>query len=367
MNPPKLVFHLVYRLGIGGLETLLVNMINKMSDEKYQHKIICLTHSEGLESRLTKDVEIIELNKKNGNDFGLHLNLAKLFRKYKPTILHTYNIPTIEYHFTAWLMGVKGRIHAEHGRDASDPLGKNKKYNYLRKTLSPFIQRYVAVSNDLSSWMLNDLKLPDNKVKLILNGVDTEQFKSVENKVIDQAFVKLGIIGRLDPVKDHKTLFNAVQYLKQKNKNVKLYVIGDGPERNNLADYVHQMHLEDDIVFLGAKKDIAKQLEQLDVFILSSIAEGIPVTLIEAMSCALPTVTTDVGGIPEVVQNNKTGLLVPPKQAEQMADALLNYIDNPDLRLKHGQAGRKRIIEHFSLDAMVEKYTSEYEKLSVKY
>jgi len=367
MNQPKLVFHLVYRLGIGGLETLLVNMINKMPDEKYRHKIICLTHSEGLESRLTKDVEIIELNKKDGNDLGLHLKLARLFRRYKPQILHTYNIPTIEYHFTAWLMGVKGRLHAEHGRDASDPLGKNKKYNYLRKTLSLFIQRYIAVSDDLNNWMLNDLKLPDNKVKLILNGVDTEHFKPVENKEIDQAIVKLGIIGRLDPVKDHKTLFDAIQHLKHKNKNIKLYVIGDGPERDNLAEYVRRMHLEDDIVLLGAKNDIAKQLEQLDVFILSSIAEGIPITLIEAMSCGLPTVTTDVGGIPEVVLNNKTGLLVPSKQANQMADALLNYIDSHELRSKHGRAGRKRITEHFSLDAMVEKYTSEYGKLSSKF
>jgi len=364
MNQPKFVFHLVYRLGIGGLETLLINMINNMSDEKYRHKIICLTNSEGLESRLNKAVEIIELNKKNGNDLSLHFKLASLFRRDKPQILHTYNIPTIEYHFTAWLMGVKGRLHAEHGRDASDPLGKNKKYNFLRKILSPFIQCYVAVSDDLNNWLLNDLRLSNRKVKLILNGVDTNDFNPVATKGTDKAIIQLGIIGRLDPVKDHKTLFDAIQKLKDKHKKLKLSVIGDGSERQKLEEYVHQIHLEEEIAFLGAKNDIAEQLKDLDVFILSSIAEGIPITLIEAMSCGLPTVTTDVGGIPEVVLDNQTGILVSPKQAEQMADALLKYIDHPNLRLKHGKAGRKRIIDHFSLDVMVENYTNLYNDLT---
>ena len=126
------IAHLIYRLDIGGLERVMLNCINQMQGEKFQHVIISLTDANNFAQAENTHIEVFCLGKKQGSDLGIHFKLLKLLRKIKPAILHTYNLPTIEYHPISWLAGVKGHIHAEHGRDIGDPQGLNKIHNFLR-------------------------------------------------------------------------------------------------------------------------------------------------------------------------------------------------------------------------------------------
>jgi sugar transferase (PEP-CTERM/EpsH1 system associated) len=303
-----------------------------------------------------------------------HARLWKLLRKLRPTILHTYNLAAIEYAFTATLAGVPVRIHAEHGRDASDPEGKNRKHNLLRRWLVPFIDCYIPVSGDLQRWLKNAVGVPDAKNLLINNGVDTERFKKDSSQknssalwdVPQDGFV-IGTVGRIQDVKNHAGLIDAFIELQarlpEQKARLRLAIVGDGPLRKTIEEKIASAGIENVVWLPGARTDIADIMQTFSVFALSSIAEGTPVTILEAMSIGLPVVATHVGGIPALVVDHATGILVPPNDADALASALVTYIEQPAIAKQHGAAGRERIERQYSVTAMLAAYTALYDRL----
>lgn len=370
-----LVVHVIYRLDFGGLETLLAECINRMPAQRYRHAIVCLTDYTDFAKKITQPgVNIYALHKAPGLGLGTHVKLWKLLRKLRPTILHTYNLAAIEYAFTATLAGVPIRIHAEHGRDASDPEGKNRKHNLLRRWLVPFIDCYVPVSGDLQRWLKHVVGVPDAKNMLINNGVDTEHFNKRLDKrnssalwnVPQDAYV-IGTVGRLQDVKNHAGLIDAFielqAQLPAEKARLRLAIVGDGPLRKAIEEKVASAGIANVVWLPGASTDIAEIMQGFSVFALSSIAEGTPVTILEAMSVGLPVVATNVGGIPALVLDRVTGTLVPPNDADAMAAALAAYIQQPETATQHGTAGRERIVRHYSVAAMLAAYTALYDRL----
>jgi sugar transferase (PEP-CTERM/EpsH1 system associated) len=371
---PPLVVHLIYRLDFGGLETLLVDCINHMPPERYRHAIVCLTDYTAFADKITRPgVELYALHKQPGLGLGIHLTLFKLLRRLRPAILHTYNFACAEYAVPAWVAGVPVRIHAEHGRDASDPQGLNRKHNGLRRALAPFIDRYVPVSQDLARWLRNVVGIPAPKLELIMNGVDTLRYAphlpaaaTPWSGAAETPFV-IGTVGRLQDVKDQATLIQAFALLcarfPQRRAGLRLAIVGDGPLRARLAQTAEQAGVADLVWFPGARNDIPDLMRSFDVFALSSIAEGTPVTLLEAMACARPVVATAVGGIPEVVQDGVNGALAPAANPQALADALARYVEDPALVALHGAAARDKIERHYSVAAMVGAYAALYGQL----
>lgn len=357
-----IIVHLIYRLDIGGLERVMLNCINQMQGEAFKHIIVSLTDANNFAQSENNLIDVYCLGKKQGSDLGIHFTLFKLLRKIKPAILHTYNLPTIEYHPIAWLAGVKGHIHAEHGRDIGDPQGLNKKHNLLRKLMANFIQCYVSVSEDLHQWLMTTVGISDKKALLIQNGINTERFN--EPKTISKQ-LRFTIVARISPVKDHQNLLNAFTLLKAQlpaETMPTLNIVGDGEQRKQLEQYCHQQGLNT-VAFLGARDDIEQILAQTDVFVLSSIAEGIPMTILEAMSAKTPIVATRVGGIPEVIEQGKEGFLVEKSNAAALAQGLLNYINQPNLILEHGHNARATVLKKFNEKNMVQAYLAQYKKL----
>jgi sugar transferase (PEP-CTERM/EpsH1 system associated) len=372
---PPLVAHLIYRLDIGGLETLLVDTINRMPAHAYRHVVICLTDYTDFAQRITRPgVELYALHKPPGLGLAAHARLFKLLRRLRPAVLHTYNLGTIEYHATALLAGVPGRVHAEHGRDAGDPQGLNRKHNLLRRLLVPLIDRYVPVSRDLDGWLHNVVGIPARKRRLIDNGVDTERFTAGpvaadprEPWQSGDAFV-IGTVGRLQDVKHHAGLIAAFALLRTKvddaqRARLRLVLVGDGPLRARLEQQILEAGLQDCVFLAGARSDVAPVMRSFDLFALSSIAEGTPVTMLEAMASSLPVVSTAVGGIPDLVLDGATGSLVPPSDPHAMAEALAAYVRTPALARIHGAAGRERIEQKYSIAAMLATYVDLYDGL----
>ncbi len=360
-----LVVHLIYRLDFGGLETLLVDCINRMPAHKYRHAIVCLTGYTAFADKITQPgVELYALDKAPGLGLGTHAALFKLLRRLRPAILHTYNLSAIEYSLTAALAGVPIRIHAEHGRDAGDPQGLNRKHNTLRRLMSPFVDRYVPVSLDLRRWLKNVVGIADAKNLLINNGVDTEHFKPAS--AAPEKFV-IGTVGRVQDVKNQAALVDAFIALRalmpDQIDRLRLVIVGDGPLRDKLAAQVAAAGIGEAVWLAGARTDIAEQMRGFSLFALSSIAEGTPVTMLEAMACALPVVSTAVGGIPELIADGVTGTLVPAGDTGAMAAALARYARDPALAARHGAAGRARIEAHNSVTAMVQAYVALYDEL----
>ena len=363
--------HLTYALDVGGLETLLVDCINKMPADQYRHVVVCLTRSSSFAERITQPgVEVYALNKAPGLGLGTHVAFWKLARRLRPTILHTYNLAAMEYAFAATLAGVPVRVHAEHGRDTSDPHGLNPKHNFLRRRLSPFIDCYVPVSEDLNLWLGKVVRISPAKTLFIKNGVDTDKYQPGTHRAkapwTAEHFV-IGTVARVSDIKNHRGLVDAFIRLRAllpaQAANLRLSIVGDGPLLPALRAHVTAAGLDDVVWLPGARSDVAHLVPEFSVFALPSLAEGTPVSLLEAMACALPVVASNVGGIPEVVTEQVEGSLVPPQDTEALAQALARYVAAPALAAQHGRAGRARIVQQYSMAAMVTAYTALYQRL----
>jgi sugar transferase (PEP-CTERM/EpsH1 system associated) len=183
-----LVVHVVYRFRVGGLENGLVNWINHMPPDRYRHVIVCLTRSTAFKTRINRQgVPLVELNKAPGQDLRTHQRFWGILRQLRPDIVHTRNLATLEFQVTSALAGVRGRVHGEHGRDVYDLDGTNIKYNILRRAVRAFVRQYIAVSRDLTQWLIDTVGVRSDRVTQIYNGVDMVKF-SPRKSTSERAF-----------------------------------------------------------------------------------------------------------------------------------------------------------------------------------
>lgn len=373
-----LVAHVLNRFDVGGLETVVVELINATGEDSLRHVVICLSGYSEFRKRIRiSGVDIYTLNKRPGKNVGFYQRLWKLLRRLRPDLVQTYNIGTIDAAISARLAGVRVIVHAEHGRSADDPMGLSAKYNLLRQVMNPFITRYVAVSNDLNRWLVDVVGLPPGKITRIYNGVQVPRpigglSNSQRRAVLPPGFVAPESIvfmnvGRLDPVKDQAGLIqafaHAVNCLGPAGEALRLVIVGDGPESKTLKGLVDACGMPSKILMTGSRADVPLLLEASDIFVLSSVAEGIPMTILEAMACARPVIATAVGGNSEVVADGETGMLVPSGEPRMLAEAICRYVGDPELASRHGAAGRIRVAEHFSREQMVHLYLKLYRDL----
>lgn len=375
MPRPPLIVHIIYRLGIGGLENGLVNLINRLPADQYRHAIICLTDSTEFKQRLTRtDVAIYEMHKQPGQDWGSFVKVFQLLKQLQPAVVHTRNLAAIEYQLCALLAGVPYRVHGEHGWDVFDPDGKNVKYQWLRRLLGLMIQRFIPLSRHLEEYLLTKAGIPEGKITRICNGVDTGRFYpesgrrqlpkdcplALENSIV------IGTVGRMHGVKDQLTLIkafiHACQHADRFAARTRLILVGDGPLREQAIDLLAQHGLSNQAWLPGERNDIPEILRCLDVFVLPSQAEGISNTILEAMATGLPIIATRVGGNPELVIDDLNGYLVAKEHPEQMAGRMVELVLDDDKRKQCAAASLQRAREEFSIDSMVARYQQVYDK-----
>lgn len=373
---PPLIVHVIYRLSMGGMENGLVNLINRMSAERYRHVIVCIDNYTDFRYRINRDdVEIYALHKKPGHDFGVYWRFWKLLRQLKPAIVHTRNLGALEFQLTAFLAGVPHRVQSEHGRDTTDLKGDKRKYLVFRRLINPFVSRHIALSKDLEQWLLQQVGVNRARLCQIYNGVDTERFVPVakrrslpvEGFATDDSIV-IGTIGRMQGEKDQLTLVRAfitlITRMNDGRKKLRLIIIGDGDLRQSALKLLKDAQAEN-LAWLPGNRDDAPQLMQaMDIFVLPSLIEGISNTILEAMATGLPVIATAVGGNPELVEGGNTGMLIGSADPEIMANAIAQYIDSPDMRHRHGRAGRQRVEKFFSMASMVTSYMKTYDDMT---
>jgi sugar transferase (PEP-CTERM/EpsH1 system associated) len=352
------VVHLVYSFGCGGLEKVIANLINYSTEYDVEHVIISLTDEVSMHEQVNENVQLIVLNKEPGNDISSHIQLFKWLKKLKPKAINTYNFGTIEYHIVAKIAGVPIQVHSDHGRGGDDPHGKNKLHNAFRKVMAKFITEYIVVSYDLYQWISTDINVNSKKLSLLFNGVVVPE-KIDHSSGQPKTFVT---VGRLDKVKNQKLLIDAFTHAVNTIDgfdNCVLNIVGDGPLYDELLAQIKMSGMESSIHLLGFRNDITNILNDSDIFVLSSIYEAMPMTILEAMANKIPVICTKVGGISQFISEEQAWF-VESNNCEALANKLNEVRINDVCRLEKVSDAYNLVYEKYAMKQMVEAYMNKY-------
>ncbi len=371
----KLICHIIHRLDYGGLENGLVNLINRLPADRFRHAVVCLSNGTAFRTRIERpDVPVIEIGKRPGKDPAAYARVFRTLRELKPDIVHTRNLPALDMLPVARMAGVRRVIHGEHGLDVLELTGRAQRYTWLRRLTRPFVQQYIAVSQDLADWLESTIGVSGEKITVIHNGVDTDRFcpGAAPSNILPDGFAPehtfiIGHVGRLEEIKDQRLLARAfchmIELRPDLRSSLRLVIVGDGSLRSEIEAILADGGAKDLAWLMGFRDDAPDLYRAFDVFALTSKREGISNTILEAMASGLPVVATDVGGNSETVINGQTGILVPEDDPEAVAKALLTYVDDREMAKTHGRAGRTHSEESFELSTMIDRYAAVYESL----
>ena len=215
-------------------------------------------------------------------------------------------------------------------------------------------KKVITVSQYNKNYLIQKYKIPPNKIEVIHCGIDTDFFKPGKNENKENIILT---VARLHPVKGLEYAIKACALLKQKGYKFKYLIVGEGSERPKLENLIRNLKLENNVFLEGArtKEEVIKYYQKAKIFILPSITEGLPVSLMEAMACELPVIATKVCGVPELVEDGINGYLTPPKDVQQLAQKMEILLNNPELCRRFGKQGRKKVEVEFNLKKEVKK------------
>lgn len=361
------VLHVVLSLSPGGTERVVIELTKKTRPAV--RGVVCLDEAGAWSSQLVEaGIPVTQLGRRPGFRPKLGLDIVRVARRSGARILHCHHYSPFVYGRLATMIAPDLRIvFTEHGR-LSDAAPSAKR-RFANPILARFAGSMNAVSYDLRNHMIES-GFPATRIGVVHNGIDPGPVVTDERAVgarlaldIPQHAPVLGTVGRLDAVKDLPTLFRAVQMLKERWPRIRLLVVGDGAERATLTALCRELNLEKSVLFLGHRDDARAVMPAFDVYVNSSISEGISLTLLEAMAASRPIVATRVGGTAEVVDHDVTGLLVPSRSPGQLAGAIEPLLCSTSLRTAMGHAGRWRMERRFSLDRMARDYAAIYDEV----
>lgn len=370
-----LIAHIIHRLDTGGMENGVVNLLNHLPNDAYRHAVVCMTEASEFRQRIGDTrIPIIELRKREGKDPRVYRQLYRELRSLSPEMVHTRNLATVECQWVARLAGVNRSIHGEHGWDVDDVAGTRLRNRWIRKACRPAVGRYIAVSSHIKNYLVDRLGVSERRIDVIVNGVDITRFyprterdtTPLPDKMTNPESFVIGTVGRLAPVKAQADLIRSFSQLCKtlsQGRNLILVIVGDGPELHSLTSLANRLGLDDQVLFTGETSDTAAYFRSFDVFVLPSVIEGISNTILEAMATGLPVIAGDVGGNPELIVDGETGLLYPVRNLVALGEAIAVFINQPELRKRHGMAGRARVEKELSLDRMVQRYDAVYRQL----
>ncbi|MFH1754239.1 MAG: glycosyltransferase, partial [Candidatus Latescibacterota bacterium] len=355
-NSINTVVQLVENLEVGGLEKMVLALSSNLARERYRTVVFCRGDGGPLREEAAQyGIKVTAFHKKQGFDVRLPVRLAKELRGAKAHILHCHNYGPLVYgSIAARLSPIKGVVYTAHGVRTSRE-GHQRLFYRLGS-----VNQIVTVSENARQLLIKSCGIGADKVLTVPNGINTADYmmdidvgKKKADLGIGRAVSLLGIVARLSPEKDHNTLLQAFSIVCEEFTDVDLVIVGDGELRAILEKKAGELAIDGRVHFLGCRRDIAEILPIFDCFVLSSRSEGLSMTLLEAMAAGLPVVATNVGGNPEVVEDEKTGLIVAHGEPQRLAAAVKRILSNRTRSRAMGDEGRRRVSQLFGIDKMV--------------
>ena len=372
------LLHVITHLPIGGAQDNTLYTVELLNKDKYDISLSCNLNGD-LVSRAKKvkhlklyDVPNLRREVSIINDIRAFLYLYKLIKKENFTIIHTHSSKAgFLGRIAAMFNKTPIVIHTIHGFAFHDYMNSFKKniFIYLEKLSAKWTHGLVTVSN-LNKKKVVDLGIaPIEKLKNIYSGIDLTLFINEKNDQfrkelnLDSNHLLLGSVGRLSNQKDPITMIEAFCIVIKRFPNAHLTLVGDGELRDEILIKIDQLQLNGRVHLTGNKNDPWKIYHSLDLFIMSSIYEGLGRSITEALSCGVPVVCTSVEGVPEIVRDNETGILVPPKDPGALATGIINSLNDMDNAKRMAEEGRKFVNKNFDVNKMVDDIDALYDTL----
>ncbi|MEM9347185.1 MAG: glycosyltransferase [Planctomycetota bacterium] len=371
VEPRPMIAHVLHRLDRAGAEVLAAGLACDLR-ERFDFVFLCLDGLGPLAEALAEDGFVVEsLNRKPGLDHGASRRLNDRLHHHHADLVHAHQYTPFFY--SAMARGLFGKhppiLFTEHGRHYPDK--RSIKRVLANKLLLKRTDQITAVGRFVKEALIKNEGLPGQRIAIVHNGIEpgpepdeADRTRARQLLAIDNDRPVVMQVARLHPVKDHGTALRAWSIVHAKMPNALLVLIGDGPERNKLKQLVEQLNLQDAVHFTGAVENARELIPAADLCVLTSLSEGLSVTLLEAMAAGKPIVATDVGGNPETVIHGETGLLAPRRDIEAIAQSILKLLPNaPYTARTLGKAGRLRLLQAFTADRMHQDYAQHYESL----
>jgi glycosyltransferase involved in cell wall biosynthesis len=360
----------LHSLGVGGAEVLAARLARQQR-AGYRFAFACLDGLGTLGEELRDEgFPVWVLHRGAGVDWRAALRLARLLRRERVALVHAHQYTPFFYAAVArWLGRRVPILFTEHGRHLPDY--PRRKRMLANRFLLGRRDRVVGVGRAVGQALVANEGIPAGRVEVIYNGIDVAAFAAgPDDRTRLRAPLGLGAddlvlmqVARLDYLKDHATAVRALQHVVARRPTARLLLVGDGPERAKIEEETRGRGLAGHVCFLGQRGDVARLLPAADLFLLTSISEGIPLTLIEAMSAGLPVVSTRVGGVGEVVLDGRTGLLAAAGDDRTLSEHILRLAASADLRRQLGEQGRRRAADLFSEPQMHAGYLRLYREM----
>lgn len=354
-----------------GAEQVVLSLISGLDRSRFRPVVCCLTErGELAEAVEDLEVPVVALHKHPHFDLPVIPKLTRVLREHRVDIVHSH----------VWPANVWGRVVGRANRvphlvvtEHNVDLWKRWPHFLVDRALARITDRIACVSRAVQAFYRDTVGIPERKLEYLPNGIDTSLYAAPGNGLGEsRAGLALGlgsdhhvvtIVARLLPQKNHHCLLQAVALWRAKDPLARCLVVGDGALREELEERARSLGVRDVVLFLGERRDVPRILAASDVVTLSSVHEGMPLAVLEGMAAGKPAVVTDVGGNREVVEDGRTGLVVPPEDPEALADAYEKLFSDTAVRARMGAQGRDRVNETFSLTAMVRRNEALYATL----
>jgi glycosyltransferase involved in cell wall biosynthesis len=367
------ILHLISSAGLFGAERVAVELSKSLKKTYHCEPILGIIrniynpHEEILEEAERNDLPYTLFACRSQLDLQLAFSIREFIKTNRVDIIHCHGYKSNFY----GLLASKGRVPSvTTNHNWLTAHWKLKTYCFLDSLWIRFFDRIVAVSNEVKKDMLK-YRIPEEKIRVIDNGISLERFDNlVETRKMktqlgfEEKTRVIGTVGSLVTEKGHIYLLEAARQVLDGVKDLKFLIVGNGPLRKSLEEKSEELGIEKNVVFMGHRKNVQELLMAMDIFVLPSIKEGLPVALLEAMAAKRPVVATRVGAIPRVIESQDTGILVEPKDISGLRDALLSLIDDPERMNLLAKGGFGRVSTDFSSDEMCKHYLELYKEIT---
>jgi sugar transferase (PEP-CTERM/EpsH1 system associated) len=353
-------------MDFGGLERVVLDLIREGQKRGQRVTVVCLERPGVLAAQVEALGTALHCVHKRPGLLRVSAmrRLKALFREIRPQVVHTHQIGALLYAGPAARAGgIPLVVHTEHGKHYAE----RRRTRWLGRLAGHFATRFFCVSEDIGAEVRGCAIVPGRKIIVLSNGIDTARFRERRDPQALRASLGIppgapvvGTIGRVCEVKRQDVLLRAFVRLRKQVPEVRLVLVGDGPLMGDLRGLAASLGLGESVNFVGYQAQPERFLHLMDVLTLTSRSEGMPLSILEAWAAEVPVVASRVGGLPELIEDGRNGLLFPAGDEAALAGALHRLIVHPPLARQLGEAGRLEVEARFSLDRMADDYQRHY-------